>query len=404
MSFKEWKKYKLGDIVDDVAMGPFGSNIKTDNFISSGVPVIRGSNLNEGGLENNKFVYISESKANSLKRSLAFPDDLVFTHRGTLGQVLIIPHGKYPKYLVSQSQMKLTVNKKILDPKFLYYFFRSKIGQYELLKNSSQVGVPAIASPTKSLKEIDITIPLMLTQQKIVAILSSLDDKIELNRQTNKTLEAIAQTLFKEMCVPKGNELPFGWKDGVLFDIGKLIGGGTPKTDVNEYWENGTINWISAKDITPNNGTFITQTEKKITDLGLKNSSAKLVKELSTIISARGTVGNVCIISKQMTISQSNYALTSILPNTEYYLFYVVLGLVTELKQRAYGTIFDTITTNSLADLKIIVPPVEVLMDFNKVITPFFEKIKTNILEVITLTNLRDSLLPKLMKGEFEIQ
>jgi len=109
MSSKGWKKYKLGDVVDDIAMGPFGSNIKVDNFIDQGVPVIRGSNLNEGGLIDEKFVYISEEKALSLKRSLAYPDDLVFTHRGTIGQVGIIPHGKHPKYLVHLGVSK-TVN------------------------------------------------------------------------------------------------------------------------------------------------------------------------------------------------------------------------------------------------------------------------------------------------------
>src|SRR5512139_277886 len=98
-----WKLYKLGEIVDDVAMGPFGSNLKVDNFISTGVPVIRGLNLNQGGLNGNDFAFVSEEKAQSLRRSLAFPDDLIFTHRGTIGQVGIIPNNKYPYYLVSQS-------------------------------------------------------------------------------------------------------------------------------------------------------------------------------------------------------------------------------------------------------------------------------------------------------------
>jgi type I restriction enzyme S subunit len=82
-----WKSYKLSEVVADVAMGPFGSNLKVDNFICKGVPVIRGSNLNQGGLKGNDFAFVSEEKAKSLKRSLAYPDDLVFTHRGTIGQV-----------------------------------------------------------------------------------------------------------------------------------------------------------------------------------------------------------------------------------------------------------------------------------------------------------------------------
>jgi type I restriction enzyme, S subunit len=208
----EWKEYKLGDICADVAMGPFGSNLKTDNFISSGVPVIRGGNLNENGFENDKFVFVSDVKAQSLKRSLAFPNELVFTHRGTIGQVAIIPEDKYPYYLVSQSQVRLKVNDKYLCPKFLFYWFKSATGQYELLKNSAQVGVPSIASPTRSLKEIDIKIPSLPTQQSIASILSSLDDKIELNNAINKNLEALAQALFKRWFVDF--EFPFDFAQG----------------------------------------------------------------------------------------------------------------------------------------------------------------------------------------------
>lgn len=111
----ERKTYKLGEISDDISMGPFGSNFKVDNFISEGVPVVRGMNLHEGGFNKKNFAFVSEEKANSLKRCLAYPDDLVFTHRGTLGQVGIIPRIGFEKYLVSQSQMRLSVNKKILN-------------------------------------------------------------------------------------------------------------------------------------------------------------------------------------------------------------------------------------------------------------------------------------------------
>ena len=184
----KWTTYQLGDICDDIAMGPFGSNLKIDNFISEGVPVIRGMNLHEGGFNKKNFAYVSEEKANSLKRCLAYPDDLVFTHRGTLGQVGIIPRIGFEKYLVSQSQMRLSVNKQYIYPKYLYYFFKSPLGQKELLKNTSQVGVPAIANPTKSLKQVEITLATIATQQSIASILSSLDDKIELNLQMNQSL------------------------------------------------------------------------------------------------------------------------------------------------------------------------------------------------------------------------
>lgn len=186
----------LGDLIEDVAMGPFGSNLKTDNFIASGVPVIRGGNLYEqkvGG----EFVFVSEEKAQSLKRSLAYPNDIVITHRGTLGQVSIVPGNEYPYYLASQSQLRLTPNKKLIDPIYLLYYLRSPIGQHELMQHAAQVGVPSIASPTKAVKSFKILLPDMKVQQQIVRILESIDEKIELNRRMNETLEQMCQTLFR---------------------------------------------------------------------------------------------------------------------------------------------------------------------------------------------------------------
>lgn len=185
-----------------IAMGPFGSNIKTDNFVPTGVPVIRGQNLNAGRFNDSDFVFLTEEKADELAASNAFSGDLVFTHRGTLGQVGIIPmDAKYKRYVVSQSQMKLTCDRNQVNLLFILYFFRSPQGQYELLANTSTTGVPAISRPLTTLKSIKIPIPPLSQQRAIAHILGSLDDKIELNRRMNETLEAIAQAIFKSWFV-----------------------------------------------------------------------------------------------------------------------------------------------------------------------------------------------------------
>ena len=163
----EWKECKLGDVAQNFAMGPFGSNIKAENFQESGVPVIRGKNLNFFKYVDGDFVFLSEEKADQLKSSNCYPDDLVFTHRGTIGQVGIIPEGKFKRYVVSQSGMKLSVNKKYLDNNYLFYFFKSNIGQHELLQNESQVGVPSISSPLTSLKSVTILLPPLPEQRAI---------------------------------------------------------------------------------------------------------------------------------------------------------------------------------------------------------------------------------------------
>ncbi|MBS0175129.1 MAG: restriction endonuclease subunit S [Nitrospira sp.] len=154
-----WAASRIGEITSRVAMGPFGSDIKKDNFVESGVPVIRGGNLTDGLIERN-YVFISESKADELKNANAFPGDIVITHRGTLGQVGLIPQrSKFPRYVVSQSQMLISADCERMSSRYLFEFLRSDIGKQLLLSNTSQVGVPAIARPTSSVKTLPLIIP-----------------------------------------------------------------------------------------------------------------------------------------------------------------------------------------------------------------------------------------------------
>jgi type I restriction enzyme S subunit len=155
----EWVVCTLGDLCSRVAMGPFGSDITVDNFIDSGVPVVRGGNLKDGFLDG-RFVYVSAAKADALRNANAFPGDVVITHRGTLGQVGQIPdQSRFPRYVVSQSQMLLSANRQRVAPQYIYYYLRSELGQQALLANTSQTGVPAIARPTTSLRAIRLLAP-----------------------------------------------------------------------------------------------------------------------------------------------------------------------------------------------------------------------------------------------------
>lgn len=169
-----WRKVTINDIKANVpnaiAIGPFGSNIKADNFVSCGVPVIRGINLTEGRFREQDFVFVTKRKADELHSANAFPGDIVFTHRGTIGQVSIIPKdGKYSRYIISQSQMKLTCNTTKVDPLFIYYFFRSPQGQNSLLINTCTTGVRAIAQPLTSLKRISIMLPPLPNKELYLA-------------------------------------------------------------------------------------------------------------------------------------------------------------------------------------------------------------------------------------------
>lgn len=180
--------------------GPFGSSLSQKHYVDSGVPVIRGTNLAGDIFSESDFVFVSPDKANELQRNMAFRGDIVFTQRGTLGQVALIPEDSlYEKYIVSQSQMKLTVNPKQADAYFIYTYFRTNEAKALIENNAIIGGVPHINLGI--LKEFKLRLPPLSEQKRISEVSKSIDNKINLNRQINQTLEQMSQTLFKSWFV-----------------------------------------------------------------------------------------------------------------------------------------------------------------------------------------------------------
>jgi type I restriction enzyme S subunit len=205
---EEWDVKKIEDIKSpeksSIAMGPFGSNITADNFVPTGVPVIRGLNLTDVYLVESEFVYLLEDKADELSTSNAFPDDIVITHRGTIGQVSIIPqNSQYSRYVVSQSQMKLKCDKSIVVPHFVNFFLNSTKGQYLLLRNKAGSGVPAIGQPTSSLKKVPIPIPPLEEQNKIIEIIAYVYDQIADNKNYLSHLQELKKGLMQDLLTGK---------------------------------------------------------------------------------------------------------------------------------------------------------------------------------------------------------
>ena len=185
-----YNTYSVSELIDEIAMGPFGSNIKVDCFVDKGVPVLNGSNLDGYELSEKSFRYVTEEKADSLSKANAHRGDIVITHRGTLGQVVYIPNtSRYERYVISQSQFRVRCNDKVL-PQYLVYYFHTPLGQHKLLSNSSQVGVPALGRPSSTFQRIEVEIPNLETQEKVVKILESLQKKISINSQINDNLAA----------------------------------------------------------------------------------------------------------------------------------------------------------------------------------------------------------------------
>ena len=202
-SVRDWPMVTVEELSEKVAMGPFGSSIKVSTFVPDGVPIISGQHLHGVRVDDSTgFNFITDEHATRLANANVRRGDVIFTHRGNIGQVAYVPEGsRFDRYIVSQSQFYLRCDRSQAIPEFVALYFASPEGQHQLLANTSQVGVPSIAQPVTYLRTLQVPLPPLSEQRAIAHILGTLDDKIELNRRMNATLEAMARALFRSWFV-----------------------------------------------------------------------------------------------------------------------------------------------------------------------------------------------------------
>ncbi|MEP2990618.1 MAG: restriction endonuclease subunit S [Parasphingorhabdus sp.] len=411
----EWQAVRIEEISQRIAMGPFGSNIKTDNFVSSGVPVIRGGNLNDIRLDLNNVVFLTQQKADELKNSNAFPGDLVFTHRGTLGQVGLIPNEPYPRYVVSQSQMLLSCDRSKAIPEFIYYFFKSPIGQQRLLANRSQTGVPAIARPTASLKSIKISLPSIKEQQAIADALVCHDDKIELNRQMNATLEAMTQAIFRDWFVDFG---PVHRKAAGEIDPTAILGslvldpekaGSIASLFPDSFGDNGLpAGW----DLAPLEKTLVlqrgfdlpkkTRTDGKFPVIAASGPSGThrefKVSGPGVCTGRSGILGNVYFVEEDFWPLNTSLWIKAY-PNSTPLYAYHVLGEI-DLESFNAGSAVPSLNRNHIHGLPTTRPPMPIVLAFDEIGMVLYRKRQANKTENKSLAETRDYILPRLMSGK----
>ena len=283
-----------------------------------------------------------------------------------------------------------------------------------------------------NLNRIEVPCPSREIQEQIVSVLGGLDDRITLLRETNTTLEAIAQALFKSWFVdfdpvrakmegrtpdsmdeataalfPDSFEesglglVPKGWRVCAFTETVNVIGGGTPKTSVSEYWD-GSIPWFSVVDAPVTTDVFAIDTQKHITEAGIANSSTKLLPAGTTIISARGTVGKLAMAGCKMAMNQSCYGLRG-KAGDDYFPYFSTFRLVETLKQSTHGSVFDTITRDTLAGVIVTYPEQRIIKAFESLLAPVMRRIRTNLQQAQTLATLRDTLLPRLISGQLRL-
>lgn len=230
-----------------------------------------------------------------------------------------------------------------------------------------------------NISEIPIVLPSLPEQRKIVHDYQVITDRIELLRKMNENLEEQAELLFSDF-MSSSNGI-----EGVFSDVIKIMGGGTPSTAVNEYW-NGDIPFFTPGDI---NGSFCFSTDKTLTDKGLANCSSKKYPIKTTFITCRGTVGKVALAGVPMAMNQTCYALTGKGDYPDYFVYEFVKYFVNSIKRKANGGVFDAITTKDFETEKVDVPTEGQALDFEKDAEPIFAVIFNNQREMFTLEHIR---------------
>lgn len=420
-----WPERPIGDLLTAV----IDYRGKTPPKAAEGIPTLTAANVRNGRLDLSKVSYVSKQTYGKwITRGLPEPGDVLITTEAPVGEVASLPRDQ--TYLITRRLIALRGAPGLLDNNFLKYSLLYEGNRRKLMSLIRGSTVPRVLKP--DILGLEIPIPPFDEQLEISSVLKTLDDKIELDRQMNETLEGIARAIFKSWFVDfdpvwakvegwdyplddetmalfpgrfedsELGEIPAGWEIKKLADVIDIISGGTPRTVIQEYW-NGDIPWFSVKDAPSETDVFVIDTEKKISNDGVNNSATKILPLRTTIISARGTVGKLALTGIPMAMNQSCYGIKGLEPYSDYFIYFNLKSVVTRLKQITHGSVFDTITRDTFSNIKITLPLSELSSSFENRITPIMELTRSNLFQSKTLAKIRDTLLPKLISGELRV-
>ena len=428
-----WSAATIEEISEKVAMGPFGSSIKVETFVPEGIPIISGQHLRGIRVDDTPgFNFITPEHATRLKNANVGRGDVVFTHRGNIGQVAYVPpNSQFDQYVVSQSQFYMRCDQSKVIPDFVALYFTSPEGQHKLLANASQVGVPSIAQPVTYLRTIEIPLPPLPEQRAIAGILGALDDKIELNRRMNGTLEAMARAIFKDWFVDFGpvrakmegrapylapelwelfpdaldsEGIPFCWEVSEIGREVNTVGGATPSTKDPSFWEGGEFHWATPKDLSKLSSPVLLETNRKITEAGVRKISSGLLPIGTLLMSSRAPIGYLAISEVPTAVNQGFIAMVceKRIPNV-FVLFWCQENL-DHITGIAGGSTFSEISKRVFRSIPVVVPPQWIVEEFERLVRPLYSRIVANMKESESLAQTRDLLLPKLMSGEIRLR
>jgi len=424
----EWERMSLRD----AGVTLIDCDHRTPPAVDSGYPYVAIPQLRHGRIEIHDARKIAAEHFEEWTRK-AKPQahDVVLSRRCNPGETAYVaPH---MEFALGQNLVLLRADGAKIYPPFLRWLVRSPHwwGEVERFIN---VGAVFNSLKCADIPKFLLPLPTLQEQRAIADTLGALDDKIALLRETNATLEAIAQALFKSWFVdfdpvrakaegrePEGvppevadlfrsefedselGAIPKGWRVGAFGDITDSVGGATPSTKEPAYWEGGHHCWATPKDLSGMDTPVLLDTERKITDAGLNKISSGLLPAGTVLMSSRAPIGYLAIAEVPVAVNQGFIAMKPKAGISNLFLLDLVRARMDEIKSHANGSTFMEISKAAFRPLKVVVPPIPVIQAFDNVARGLYERMVCNVQHVGTLTELRDTLLPHLMSGKLRI-
>ncbi len=423
----KWDEAPFSNICEESAFGPRFSG---ELYSSDGnVAILRTTDISMDGRIEYSTMPLARLDLSKIKQHILRENDLVITRSGRVGTAAVFEGFRLP-VLPGAFLIRFRLRCDVADPYFYRYYFNSIAGQKVLL--SVATGSVQQNLNITSLHGLYIPVPSLNEQRAITRILGTLDDKIELNRRMNETLEAIARAIFKSWFVdfdpvrakaegrePAGMDaktaalfpdsfeereqgmVPTGWATSRIGDELKTILGGTPSRSNQNYWINGTIPWVNSGKI---NEFRIIEPSEYITDEALTNSATKLLPARTSVLAITGaTLGKVSLLEISACANQSVIGIqkSDIIPSE--YIYFWIKHKICDLTSWQTGGAQQHINKTNVNDLVILIPETKVLRKYLNIVKPIFDKIKENHFQSKSLTAIRDLILPKLLSGEIPV-
>ena len=396
----EWKEIELGQVADvrggkRLPKGEALSEFPTNH------PYIRTRDIANHKIKINELLFVPDDIFSSISNYTVEENDLIISIVGTIGLCAVIPKELHLASLTENCAKIVNINNKQINRTFLFYYLISEEGQAEI--ESRSVGSTQPKLPLYNIKSIKIPVPPLPEQRAIASVLSSLDDKIDLLHRENKTLEAMAETLFRQWFVEEAKD---EWEEVPLSEVTKIAIGRTPPRKESHWFSTDPkdVKWVSIKDLGQSE-VFVFDTSEYLKQEAVENFTIPIIPADTVLLSFKMTVGRVGITTEPM-VSNEAIAHFKFDDNTPFSKEYLYIFLKT-FKYESLGStssIVTAINSSMIKDIEIIIPDDITMNVFRTYTEPLFSKIKANIYQIRTLEKLRDTLLPKLMSGEVRVK